>query len=296
MNTPPAIRRRALRRRLHALPAVLAFGSGCSIAFPVGDVQCQVDADCAARGPAFEGSVCSNEVCVPGDVTPSGPWSCLGEVEWPSTGAGAPRLSFRVIDVLTSSPPVGLEARVCSKLDIACDNPLPAPTSIDQQGLVTAEVSAGFDGYVELVSPTTTPALFFVTKPVHADTVVPGVIPVVSPEGFGAIAQAIGTTLDLQGSGHVYALSSDCDDAAARGVRFELDKMGAATTAYYMINNAPLGTAGATDAAGAGGFLNVPPGFVTITGFVADTDARVGDSSLVIRAGAVSYPRVVPSP
>ena len=276
--------------------AALFGASGCSLAFPVGDVQCQTDADCTARGAAFAGSVCSDEVCVPGNVEPSGPWGCLGDVKWPSAGSGTVQLSVHVIDVLTSGPPVGLVARVCSKLDTDCASPLPAPTTIDADGLLTAELNAGFDGYIELTGPTITPALFFVTQPVFVDTVVPSTIPVVSPEGFGGIAQAIGTTLDLVNSGHVYALSSDCEDEPASGVRFDLDKEGAATTGYYMINNAPVGTATATDSAGAGGFLNVPPGFVKITGFVSATGARVGDSSLVIRAGAVSYPRVVPTP
>jgi hypothetical protein len=282
--------------RLAASLLCAAASSGCTLIFPTGDPQCATDADCTARGAAFADAVCKDEVCVAGGPDPTEPWSCLGQVEWPAAGTSPLRLEVHVIDVLTSAPPEGLAVRVCAKLDVNCDSPIAAPASLDASGAVVAQVSAGFDGYLELTAPTITPALFFVTQPVYADTVVPGVVPVVSPAGFQSIAAALGTTLDLTVAGHVYALASDCAQAPASGVRFDLDKKGVATTPFYMVNNAPVGSASATDGAGAGGYLNVPPGFVKLTGSVSATGARVGESSLVVRAGTVSYPRLIPTP
>jgi hypothetical protein len=271
--------------------------SACLALYPAGDVQCRTDSDCTSRGGAFAGTACVEQVCqslVAGDAAAS-PWACLGHVAWPSHGGSTATLSVRVVDVLSSGPPAGLAVRACSKLDVPCAHPLAAKTSIDATGLVKAELASGFDGYLELTGTEITPALFFLTKPLFEDTVVPGVVPVVSPAGFENIAKAIGTSLD-PASGHVYALASDCADTPASGVRFEIDKTATATAPYYMINNAPVGTASATDAAGSGGFLNVPEGFAKLTGFVSATGARVGESSVVVRKGTVSYPRVVPTP
>lgn len=281
-----------------ALWLLLSSSAGCFALYPVGDDQCTTDADCTARGSAFAGTVCADHVCVAkaADAGAStGPWACLGDVAWPSQGAATVTLSVRVIDVLAAAPPKGLAIRACAKLDIKCDHPLSAATSVDATGLVKAEVASGFDGYLELTGTEITPALFFVTKPVYGDTAVPGVVPVVSPAGFDDIAKAIGTTLE-PANGHVYALASDCADVSASGVRLEVDKKTAATAGYYMINNVPVGTAAATDAAGSGGFLNLPVGFVKLSAFVAATGARVGESSVVIRKGTVSYPRIIPTP
>jgi hypothetical protein len=131
---------------------------------------------------------------------------------------------------------------------------------------------------------------------VWQDTVIQNVLPVVSAEGFRGIAEALGTTLDLEKLGSVYALASDCSGAPAPGVRFEVDRQTETTKRYYMVNNVPVGSAVATDAAGSGGFLNLGAGFTSITGFVSSSGARIGQSAFIVRAGAVSYPLVLPSP
>jgi hypothetical protein len=282
----------------HASALVLLASAACNALYPVGEAQCSVDADCAARGSAFAGTVCVDEVCKAketADAAAAGPWDCLGQVAWPSSGPATHTLRVRVVDVLTGAPPKGATVRVCSKLDVPCASPLASTASVDDTGLVTAGVAAGFDGYLEISGTDVTPALFFVTRPVYADVETPGVVPMVSPAGFENIAKAIGTTID-PASGHIYALASTCLDAPASGVRLELDKKSAATAGYYMVNNAPVGTATSTDAAGSGGFLNVPEGFAKVSGFVAASGARIGESSVVIRKGTVSYPRLLPSP
>ncbi len=266
--------------------------SGCSVLMNTEDVQCKSDADCAARG--FSGATCVNQVCTGAGA--AGPWACLGSVAWPSSGDTSYPYKVTVVDVITLQPPANLQVRACPKLDVECSSPLNAPAGLNGDGQVEATLPAGFDGYLELTSPDITPALLFVTKPVWEDTVVQSIVPVVSPAGFEGIAQAVGTTLNLVDMGHTYALASDCQDAPAEGVRLEIDKKNAQTTGYYMINNAPVATAPSTDAAGSGGFLNLDPGFAKITGFVAASGARIGDTSFVVRKGAVSYPRVMPTP
>jgi hypothetical protein len=241
-----------------------------------------------------------NEVCSPGDGgadSAQGPWTCLGQVGWPSTGSAKAKLSLPIVDVLTSKPPTGVAVRLCPKLDPACASPLAGSASVNvTTGMLEATVDAGFDGYLELSSPSITTALFFITKPVWRDTVLSSVLPVVSKAGFEQIATAIGTTLDLTTKGHVYVLASDCLDAPAAGVRFEIDTSSPTTKSYYMIKNVPVGDTAATDVSGSGGFLNLSPGFAKVTGYVAASGARVGEAGFAVRAGAVSYLRVLPTP
>ena len=164
------------------------------------------------------------------------------------------------------------------------------------EGALQLQVPGGFDGYVEMTADSITPSLFFVTQPIWQDTTIQGVVPVVSAQGFEGIAQAIGTTLDLENSGHVYALSFDCDGNPAEDVRLDVDPKSPGMAKYYMINNVPVGSAPATDASGAGGFLNLKPGFTKLEGFVSSTGARIGETGFIVRKGAVSYPRLMPSP
>ena len=264
----------------------------CSFLLDTNKVQCSKDADCSEHASNLS---CVDHVCV--DVTSSSPWACLGNVAWPTASSTTVTLTLPVVDVITSAFPKDLKVRACSKLDIQCVSQLSATVDVSSTpGLLKVTLAPGFDGYLELTSPTITPALFFVVKPVWEDTTLTAPLPVVPPQGFEGIAQAIGTTLDLTTMGHVYALAGDCKGTPAAGVRFDIDKKGAQTSAYYMINSTPLSTAPSTDTSGAGGFLNLPTGFLKLTGYVSATGARIGEAGFVIRAGAVSYPRLIPTP
>jgi hypothetical protein len=236
---------------------------------------------------------CIDRVCQSGDALSA--WSCLGSVQRGASGERQVSLTLRVVDVITTQPPADLHVALCPKLDVDCAHPLEGESLVQESGWLTIRAPAGFDGYVELKSPQTTPALFFVTLPVWQDTVLQSVLPVVSRQGFEGIARALGSTLDLEKLGHVYALASDCAGTPAEGVRFEIDRKTEATTRYYMINNVPVASAVATDASGSGGYLNLAGGFTRITGFVSHSGALVGESGFMVRPGAVSYPLVLPA-
>lgn len=271
---------------------VLLSLSSCSLMIDTRKAQCSKDADCSEHGSDLS---CVDQVCV--KVEAPTPWACLGKVAWPIGTSSKVTLAVPVLDVMTSAFPENLQVRACSKLDVACASPLSATVDLSSTpGHLKVSLDAGFDGYLELTSPTITPALFFVVRPVWQDTTLTAILPVVSRQGFEGIAQAIGTTLDLTAMGHVYALASDCTDSPAAGVRFEIDKENAQTAAYYMINRTPVSSTPATDSSGSGGFLNLPTGFLKLTGYVSTTGARIGEVGFVVRAGAVSYPRVIPTP
>lgn len=285
-----------LAQHAHVLRLVLAVALqaalSCSIIVDTSTRQCSTAADCSAIG--LDGALCVDQVCQ--QALGISAWSCLGEVQLPASGERRVSLAIPVVDVLTTRAPEDLRVRFCPKLDVDCDQPLDGDFHIDAGGHAIFQVEAGFDGYIELMTDSITPALFFVTQPLWRDTVLRSVLPVVSPEGFHGIAEGIGTTLDLDKLGHVYALASDCEGNPAQGVRFEIDRQTPQTARYYMINNVPVASAVHTDASGSGGFLNVESGFTRITGYVSSTGARIGDSGFIVRAGAVSYPLVLPSP
>ena len=262
----------------------------CSAVVDTSERQCASHADCDRIG--LEGLYCIQQVCQTSQGSTA--WSCLGDVHHPVSSERKVSLSIPLVDVITTRPPQGLQARFCPKLDVECDIALPGRYYLQPDGALVIDVEAGFDGYVELSAPDTTPALFFVTEPVWHDTVIRSVLPLVSPEGFAGIAQNLGTELDLEQCGHVYALASDCDGVPAEGVRFELEGMTPDVTPYYMINNVPVASAEQTDASGSGGFLNIPAGFTRVTGFVASSDAEIGEAGFIVRPGAVSYPLVLP--
>jgi hypothetical protein len=270
----------------------MLFAAACTLLVDTSARQCASQSDCGALG--LEGMQCLEHVCQSTDAVMV--WSCLGNAERPASGARMVSLTIPVVDVLTMKPPPDLEIKVCPKLDVDCSHPIAGAFYLDQADRLVAEVPAGFDGYIELSSGSSVPGLFFVTLPIWQDTVIQNVLPLVSAENFHGIAEALGTTLDLKQLGNAYALASDCSGAPAQGVRFEVDRQTATTKRYYMVNNVPVGSAVATDAAGSGGFLNLSTGFSSITGYVSSSGARIGEAAFIVRAGAVSYPLIVPSP
>ena len=78
--------------------------SGCSLIYDTDVEQCSTDEDCAARGFADATSVA--QVCQPPPTDTA--WSCLGAVQWPSSGTGQVELRVMVVDVMTSAPPSDL--------------------------------------------------------------------------------------------------------------------------------------------------------------------------------------------
>jgi hypothetical protein len=269
----------------------MLLASACTLLVDTTARQCASHEDCGALGLA--GMQCVERVCQSHDAIMV--WRCLGNVVRPASEARMVSLTLRVVEALTTQAPADLQAKFCSKLDVDCSHPLAGASFVDQAGRLVAQVQAGFDGYIELSSSATLPALFFVTLPVWQDTVIENVVPLLSAESFQGIASALGTALDLEQLGDVFALTSDCAGVPAAGVRFEVDRETATTKRYYMVNNVPVGSATATDAAGSGGYLNLEAGFTSITGFVASSGARIGEAGFIVRAGAVSYPLILPS-
>lgn len=278
---------------LRTLGFVAVISSSCSVLIDTTTRQCESSKDCDALG--FDGEICIDKVCQAREADAD--WDCLTNIQLPiAEQKDEVALHIMVVDVITTKPPENMHAEICPKLDVDCDRPLSGSSYVGDDGRLVVTVPPGFDGYIEITAPSITPALFFVTRPVWQDVDYRHVLPVVSPEGFQGIAQAIGTTLDLNSLGHIYAFAADCGRNPAAGVHFEVDRTTATTASYYMINEVPVASASSTDPSGSGGFLNLTGGFTRITARVSRSGARIGESGFIVRPGAVSYPLVLPSP
>src|SRR6185312_13397070 len=188
------------------LAGVMLLASACSLLVDTSARQCASQEDCGALG--LQGMMCIERVCQSMDAIMV--WNCLGGAAPASASTTQVSLRIRVIDVLTSQPPASLQLKFCPKLDVDCSHPLNGGNYFDEQGRLVLLFQAGFDGYVELTSPATIPALLFVTLPVWHDTVIENTLPMVSMEAFQGIANALGTDVDLARLGDVVALATDC--------------------------------------------------------------------------------------
>lgn len=267
-------------------------GCGCSYLVESGRVQCDADEDCATQGVDAPAMVCIDSVCEPSGEDPA--WGCLGRVEWPAPPTRLVVLSLPLLDLVTGDALPGVTARACSKLDADCDHPLTTDSVSDGAGIVVLTVEAGFDGYIELRSAATQPALFFLYPPVVADLQAPA-LPLFRVDDFQSVAQASGNP-PIADYGHVFVGARDCQGSPAAGVSLSGFDLGPLVSLFYLVDGLPVAAATATDSSGRAGFVNVAPSTVVVVGTLAASGQRVGEVSLRVRPGEISYSSMVPSP
>jgi hypothetical protein len=299
------IRRSAVLTVGAALAAV-----GCSLVLTTQTEQCTVDADCAARGPAFAGTVCESRVCVTKAVEAGSDaaadaqdpiWGCLGSVVFPPAKKPKVTISLPLYELISKAPVSNILVRPCARLDVSCTNPLAAPVAPDAKGIVTFQVDAGFDGYAEILPtvvdgglPNYVPSLAFFSPPPSDDTLYAALL-LLTPSSLATLAATAGNAIDPK-LGAVFFVAQNCAGKAAEGVSVTTDRTEATTKGFYLIKGLPSETASATDAAGYGGFINLPTGYVRVNATVHDTGKPIGGTSVLVRPSTISYVYLVPSP
>lgn len=310
-------------RRPHRLSATRCLARGaligaavavasCTLVFDAPEVQCEADGDCAALG--LEGT-CRAGACVgagggagggggsaQGGGGASG-WACIGDVSWPAPDAGVPVLLHqRFVKFGDEAPLAGVHAKACAPLDAACAEPL-AEADSDADGRLALQVYKGFQGFVLLDTPpaslpTLMPALLPVVPPVYEDTLEGEPVHLVSQEQFAA-AVTIGGSGELTAdpaAGHVFGLAVDCDGVPVAGVSIQSDTLLATSQVYYMNpTGVPSATLTSTTTRGEAGYINLPPGPVTITS-TSDEVGKFSSVAVVVRAGFITYVALAPSP
>jgi hypothetical protein len=281
--------RRALARLSPASPLMLlavSAAAACSVVVDADRVQCKSDVDCTGRGGAFADSMCVASLC-----QPDSRWSCLDETPTPSTETGPFAVAMRTQDLLTQQPKAGVKAELCNKVDVDCSAPLFTTTS-DATGLLTLQVPGAFSGYVLLQAPDVLPGLYFFNPSIDRDQEIPPIL-MPTPLANSLLVAQIGGT---QGPNHGHALvmAEDCNGSFAAGVSYATADGDAMTKTFYSVSGLPSASATTTDSDGYGGMINLPSGAVTLTGDLAAKERTIGTISLLVRAGAISYSRIVP--
>jgi hypothetical protein len=302
-------------RFARGLPILAAWGlvawlAGCSVIVDANRAQCSTNADCANRGPEFAGAVCTAGVCEGGGsggaggnggdpndpLNPQNPrWAC--EATQPADNTGY-KLTMHLTDAISSMKVLpGIEAQLCRKLDATCENPVGSMATSDETGLVTLQVEKGFDGFVQLTGSKIAPSMYFLTPPASGDLDLP-MVPLASPLGASQIVlQAGGNTWAKDTSGIVLLTAFDCLGKGAAGINFSIGGAPDPNTfIFYLVKSLPTTNTSVTDDTGYGGLVNVPAGVRTVSALLGGPSGhKIGEISILVRAGYVSYSSVTPS-
>ncbi len=264
------------------------------------------------------------------------PWGCLDQMTDSAPRPEQATATARVYacDFISNCafPVTGLSARVCSKRDVGCTNPIVDDVT-DVDGLIEVPLPtgvSGFDGYLEVVAPaarctdtdtfgdassvlcglapecdpespddrclvpTYARSLLFFNPPVRSDFEAPMVLPLLSSAGLPSVVQAAGASLDPT-AGNLFITAMDCQGAPAAGVTYSIEQHQDQVTQLYMDSGVVSDTVLQTDESGVGGFVGVPPGFAEVVGYNEDLD-RVGEIGVQAAPFTMTYSALVPTP
>jgi hypothetical protein len=233
-------------------------------------------------------------------------WTCVGKVR-SRVGMGSTTLSTIVRDLGTGAPVAGAAVSLCRFKDQNCTSPVVPTQTTDDAGYVAFNVpfaNFGFastaDSYTQVLAPGFIPALYFigysVTEP-QAPLAEPDVIVGTSAES----APIFATEMVDPNLATVQAGVFDCDGAGAGDVRLSIDSSDPGILPYYYQTNGgtwvPDFKATATIGSFAyGGFVNVPPGMVTLTATPVGHDKPAAQVHVLARAGTISNYFMYPTP
>lgn len=262
----------------------------CSVLVDANRVQCSENAECTKRGPAFADSVCSAGVC---EAPPlSKQWNCPA---LPTNQTPSYKLTLHLTDAVSVKPLPGVDASLCRKLDINCDNPVTVGVS-DAKGDVTMQVDAAFDGYVMLIGSMLVSELYTFSAPMSGN--LDARASLLTSKAAAGLAQAAGGAW-LADRGLVLLDTTDCEGKAVANVSYSVTgPKDASSYVFYTVTNFPTNDATATDESGYGGVVNLLPGVATIAATLASGTANeraVGNVSLNVRAGFITYGTVTPA-
>jgi hypothetical protein len=99
------------------------------------------------------------------------------------------------------------------------------------------------------------------------------------------------------GLGGVLFFTRDCSWILTRAARVEVSADPSGSATHYVTEGlVPSESATATDSRATGFITNLPPGQVMLSTWRHDTGERIGDTPIVIQAGALTIAGLVPTP
>jgi hypothetical protein len=228
----------------------------------------------------------------------------------------------------------GLTAQLCDKVDVGCITPRLSGLS-DVHGEFRFQVptaGSGFDGYLLVTSPVASctdtaafgnvagpvlcgavapqcnlsapdkncmlslfaPALLFFNPPIVSDVAQPLPLQLFPSAGLPSIIQAAGIQLDPN-SGNLFIQALDCDGNPAPDVSYTIAQNAGKASPLYVNNGVVSSTFTRTDSTGIGGFVGVPPGFVSVLGLNGDS-VPVGQIGVQAVSSTLTYSVLLPRP
>jgi hypothetical protein len=163
--------------------------------------------------------------------------------------------------------------------------------SVSIDGVLHLPLSQGFDGFIELTSPSSVSTMFFVNQPLMTDS--REAFRIINQMGLQALAASSGVTID-PALGHLVVRAFDCEGAPASNVQFSTNRAGGAV--FSFANGLPNAGADVTTSDGLGGFVNVPPGLVVVQGIEVESQRPSGSMSVLVREGWFTYGNLEPLP
>ena len=282
-----------LSRNVGAFVVALLVTSGaCSLVIDTDPVQCQQAADCAALG--YPGAECVDNLCAADTA-----FLCR-DVPFPEQTGETVDFSLKVVNLVNQQPYPGLTVRACLNLDPGCGNPV-GETMTDTAGDFTLALEEGFLGHLYIPPPPEDPDLVplnaHIFPPPSNDPAVPvraGLV-VTRLETITGLATLAGRTIE-PGTGHLFFTAINCQGLPLEGVTVSSSVQTPETLVAY------LGTSGQPDLAllgtgttGQGAMINVPGGFVTISGLHKDK-GLIFEQSVLVAADEITSVPIVPSP
>jgi hypothetical protein len=226
----------------------------------------------------------------------------------------------------------GLTARLCDKRDVGCNNPRLSGIT-DTNGELTFQVptaGGGFDGYLLVTSqvasctdaqafgavagknlcdlvapmcditapdarcylPVYAPAMLFFNPAIVADVETPLPLQLFPTSGLPTVIGAAGIQVDPT-AGNLFIQALDCDGKPASGVTYQIAQYESQVSPLYVDNGIVSESVTHTDSTGVGGFVRVPPGFVSVTGFNSDSVA-IGAIGVQAAPSVLTYSALLP--
>jgi len=296
---------------------------GCSLAVDADRAQCKTNQDCESHGLA--GAICNKQsLCVAqqslkedarvsnpggekdgghrgtshdggGDGAPPAPmadWSCLEKPRVVTTEPGPFHVTMHVTTIVPSAPAAGVAVVLCTtKLDVECSTMTGDPQTTNSNGDVAFDVPRSFSGYAQLKRDDLITGLYFFNPNVdrNLDAVA---VQLASPGILNALSSAAGSMQDPK-KGTILMSIVDCNNVAAANAVFSAQ--GSDAIPFYSVGGLPNAMATTTDSSGYGGFVNVPPGVISIKGLIDGGKRDIGAAvSFLTRANSLSYIKLVP--
>lgn len=227
----------------------------------------------------------------------------------------------------------GLTAQLCDKRDVGCLTPrLVGLTQTDGEFRFDVPTAGdGFSGYLlidspvasctdpaafgnvagkalcDLVAPTCNPAapdarcytklyapsMLFFNPPVVKDAATALPLQMFPISGLPTVIAAAGIQVD-PAAGNLFIQAVDCDGRPAAGVTYQIQPYATEVSPLFVDHGIVSSVATQTDASGVGGFVRVPPGFVSVTGYRADGTA-IGGIGVQSLSSVLTYTTLTPA-